>query len=114
MAGISQQIALREPKLAANEEAGAAEEQFAALVRRQSRFVFRVAYSVLRNAHDAEDAVQEMFLSFTGRGPGKRSTTKKRFSRVPPGGKRLSVCAKHQWLRKRCKRRPSRKLRSSN
>jgi RNA polymerase sigma-70 factor (ECF subfamily) len=36
--------------------------RFAALVRRQSRFVFRVAYSVLRNAQDAEDAVQETFL----------------------------------------------------
>lgn len=32
------------------------------MVRRQSRFVFRVAYAILRNAHDAEDAVQETFL----------------------------------------------------
>ena len=38
-----------------------ADEQFADLVRRQSRFVFRVAYSVSRNAQDAEDAVQETF-----------------------------------------------------
>ena len=36
--------------------------EFAALVQRQSRFVFRVAYAVLLNAHDAEDAVQETFL----------------------------------------------------
>ncbi len=36
--------------------------EFTALVRRQSRFVFRVAYAVLLNAHDAEDAVQETFL----------------------------------------------------
>jgi RNA polymerase sigma-70 factor, ECF subfamily len=36
--------------------------EFAALVERQSRFVFRVAYAVLLNAHDAEDAVQETFL----------------------------------------------------
>ncbi|HET6168877.1 MAG TPA: RNA polymerase sigma factor [Terracidiphilus sp.] len=35
---------------------------FTALVRRQSRFVFRVAYAVLLNSHDAEDAVQETFL----------------------------------------------------
>lgn len=33
------------------------------MVERHSRFVFRVAYSLLRNAHDVEDAVQEMFLN---------------------------------------------------
>ena len=38
------------------------EEAFAALVERQSRFVFRVAYALLRNASDAEDVVQEAFL----------------------------------------------------
>lgn len=36
--------------------------EFTALVERQSRFVFRVAYAVLLNPHDAEDAVQETFL----------------------------------------------------
>ncbi|WP_348264214.1 RNA polymerase sigma factor [Telmatobacter sp. DSM 110680] len=36
--------------------------KFTALVHRQSRFVFRVAYAVLLNSHDAEDAVQETFL----------------------------------------------------
>ena len=36
--------------------------EFTALVERQARFVFRVAYAVLQNAHDAEDAVQETFL----------------------------------------------------
>ena len=38
------------------------EAEFTALVQRQSRFVFRVAYAVLLNPHDAEDAVQEAFL----------------------------------------------------
>src|SRR5260370_2530475 len=38
------------------------EAEFTALVERQSRFVFRVVYSVLLNSHDAEDAVQEVFL----------------------------------------------------
>ena len=33
-----------------------------ALVRGQARFVYQVAYSVLRNHHDAEDATQETFL----------------------------------------------------
>jgi RNA polymerase sigma-70 factor (ECF subfamily) len=36
--------------------------EFTALVERQSRFVFRVAYAVLLNSYDAEDAVQETFL----------------------------------------------------
>ena len=36
--------------------------EFTALVLRQSRFVFRVAYAVLLNSYDAEDAVQETFL----------------------------------------------------
>jgi RNA polymerase sigma-70 factor (ECF subfamily) len=31
-------------------------------VERQSRFVFKVAWAVLRNAEDAEDIVQETFL----------------------------------------------------
>jgi len=57
-----QQIALGEPTLALDDATDSAQEQFAALVRRQSRFVFRVAYSVLRNAHDADDIVQETFL----------------------------------------------------
>jgi RNA polymerase sigma-70 factor (ECF subfamily) len=38
------------------------DEEFAGLVKRQSHFVFRVAYAILRNSHDAEDAVQETFL----------------------------------------------------
>jgi len=39
-----------------------ADAEFSALVQRQSRFVFRVAYAVLLNSYDAEDAVQETFL----------------------------------------------------
>ena len=35
---------------------------FALLVDRHSRLMFRVAYSLLRNAQDAEDAVQEALL----------------------------------------------------
>src|SRR6185312_10807583 len=32
------------------------------LVADHSRMVFRISYSILRNHHDAEDAVQECFL----------------------------------------------------
>jgi RNA polymerase sigma-70 factor (ECF subfamily) len=39
-----------------------AEDLLAAAVHEHSRFVFKVAYSVLRNHHDAEDATQETFL----------------------------------------------------
>jgi len=35
---------------------------FASLVHRQSRFVFRVAFAMLRNSHDAEDVAQDTFL----------------------------------------------------
>lgn len=38
------------------------DEAFAGLVARRSRLMFRVAYALLRNTHDAEDAVQEVFL----------------------------------------------------
>ena len=39
-----------------------ADAEFTALVQRQSRFVFKVAYAVLVNSFDAEDVVQETFL----------------------------------------------------
>lgn len=40
-------------------------DEFAGLeltVRQHAHFVFKVAYGVLRNSHDAEDVVQEVFL----------------------------------------------------
>lgn len=40
----------------------AEEAEFASLVERQWRFACRVAWAVLRNTHDAEDAAQEAFL----------------------------------------------------
>jgi len=56
------QIALEEPRLAEQKEVTSCDDRFAALVKRQARFVFRVAYSVVRNIADAEDVVQETFL----------------------------------------------------
>jgi RNA polymerase sigma-70 factor, ECF subfamily len=38
------------------------EAEFAGLVERQWRFAFKVAWAVLRNGADAEDAAQEAFL----------------------------------------------------
>ena len=48
--------------MADEERAAARDEEFTALVRRRSRFVFRVAYSILRNVQDSDDVVQETFL----------------------------------------------------
>src|SRR5215475_8645328 len=52
----------RKGRAALRDQEIAAEEEFAALVERNAKRMFRVAYSLLRNAHDAEDAVQEAFL----------------------------------------------------
>jgi RNA polymerase sigma-70 factor, ECF subfamily len=38
------------------------EDELERLVREQARLVYRVAFSVLRHHHDAEDAVQETFM----------------------------------------------------
>ena len=62
MQGIAQQIALQELRLAQEERTATGDDLFTALVRRQSRFVFRAAYSILRDIQDSEDVVQETFL----------------------------------------------------
>jgi RNA polymerase sigma-70 factor (ECF subfamily) len=48
--------------LSVRETVASREEEFAALVERNTRRMYRVAFSLLRNSHDAEDAVQEAFL----------------------------------------------------
>lgn len=55
-------------------ERTANDEEFSLLVYRQHRFVFRVAFALLRNAHDAEDIAQETFLKLyrNGRWRGMR------------------------------------------
>ena len=55
------------------------EAEFTALVQRQSRFVFRVAYAVLLNAHDAEDAVQETFLKLYRNGGWRHAENERAF-----------------------------------
>lgn len=50
------------PRGSAHVLANDEEAEFTALVEREARFVFRVAYAVLLNAADAEDVVQETFL----------------------------------------------------
>ena len=57
----------------------AAEDEFAALVERNARRMFRVAYSLLRNSHDAEDAVQEAFLKLHRSGGWRRMEDERAF-----------------------------------
>jgi len=47
---------------AAKAQSTAVTDDVEQLIREHARFVFRVAYSVLRNHHDAEDAAQETFV----------------------------------------------------
>ena len=42
--------------------AGTGEDELELAVREHARLVYRIAYSVLRNHHDAEDATQETFM----------------------------------------------------
>jgi RNA polymerase sigma-70 factor, ECF subfamily len=56
---VAEQAILSEGILMAD-DAGA--DLVETLVREQARFVYRVAYAVLRNHQDAEDAVQETFI----------------------------------------------------
>ena len=53
--------------------------EFSALVQRQSRFVFKVAYAVLLNSYDAEDAVQETFLKLYRNQGWKRAENERAF-----------------------------------
>src|SRR5689334_8974082 len=52
---------------------------FVLLVERQSRFVFRIAYVVLRNVEDAEDIVQETFFKLFRTGAWRRIDDEKAF-----------------------------------
>lgn len=71
-----QTIRFPEQALSASDDV---ETLFAALVRRQAGFVFRVAYAVLRNAEDAEDAVQETFLKLYRAGGWSRIENEQAF-----------------------------------
>jgi RNA polymerase sigma-70 factor (ECF subfamily) len=72
MVGISTQFALREAAVTR-------EDRFTALVRRQARFVFRVAYSILRNVQDADDIVQETFFKLYRSSAWERIADEKAF-----------------------------------
>jgi len=56
--GVLGQVSLSEPLPVTDTAAN----EFEAAIRDHSRLVYRIAYSVLRNHHDAEDATQETFI----------------------------------------------------
>lgn len=78
---IQQRVAVGELNLASKEADRTVEREarFAALVERQSRFVFRVAFAILRNAHDSEDVVQEAFLRLYKSGAWQEMKDEKAF-----------------------------------
>jgi RNA polymerase sigma-70 factor (ECF subfamily) len=55
------------------------DEAFALLVHRQSRFIFQIAYAILRNSHDAEDVVQETFMSLYRSGAWRKMKDERAF-----------------------------------
>ena len=61
------------------EEFASREVRFADLVERHSRFLFRMAYTMLRNAQDAEDVVQETFLKLYRTGAWERMREERAF-----------------------------------
>lgn len=64
---------------ARKQEAAARDLRFTELVERQSHFLFRLAYAILRNVQDAEDVVQETFLKLYRTGAWERMRDEKAF-----------------------------------
>jgi RNA polymerase sigma-70 factor (ECF subfamily) len=91
MIQAAQQIALQERALARQREAEERQERFAALVERQSRFVFRIAYAVSRNVQDSEDVVQETFLKVYRTGAWEKMTDEKAYLAGPRGAARCAA-----------------------
>jgi RNA polymerase sigma-70 factor, ECF subfamily len=80
MKQFSAQIEIQEPDLLTRQqEAAARDARFTAFVERRSRFVFRVAYALLRNSYDAEDVVQETFLKIFRAGAWEQIKDEKAF-----------------------------------
>lgn len=55
------------------------DDEFAGLMERQWRFACKVAWSVLRNAHDAEDVAQDVFLKLLRSGAWRSIRDEKAF-----------------------------------
>jgi RNA polymerase sigma-70 factor (ECF subfamily) len=76
---VSRTAATEWADLLGREAAREPETAFALLVERQSRFVFQIAYAVLRNVEDAEDVAQDTFLKLFRTGAWKQMQDERRF-----------------------------------
>lgn len=76
---VSRTAASEWPDLLGRDGVRYPEAAFVLLVERQSRFVFNVAYAVLRNAEDAEDVVQDTFLKLFRSGAWKQMRDERGF-----------------------------------
>jgi RNA polymerase sigma-70 factor (ECF subfamily) len=63
----------------ARDEKIAHDSAFSALVDRHARLMYQIAYSLLRNSQDAEDAVQEAFLKLYRSASWRRMNDEKAF-----------------------------------
>src|SRR5581483_11959155 len=78
MTCASHAVDIAEPDLPRDKD-DARQQRFADLVERQSRFVFRVSYAILRNGGDSEDVVQETFLKIYRSGAWDRMEDERAF-----------------------------------
>ncbi len=85
--------------------AAAREGRFADLVGRQSRFVFRVAYAVVRNTFDAEDVVQETFLKLYRTGAWEKIRDERGF--LASAAYRVAVTRLRKTRGLECEREPA-------
>lgn len=76
---VTQQLALPEQAFAVEDERTERDARFSALVTRQSRFVFQVAFSILRNVEDSDDVVQETFLKLYRTGTWRNVVNERAF-----------------------------------
>ena len=100
MAGIAQQSRLRSHDWQKMERTTTRDDEFAAFVSRQTRFVFRVAYSILRNVQDSDDVVQETFLKLYRSHAWERVADERRFWLGSHGGSRSTSserCPRIRW-----------------
>jgi RNA polymerase sigma-70 factor, ECF subfamily len=87
--------------LLGREEARESEAAFAVLVARQSRFVFSIAYAVLRNVEDAEDVVQETFLKLFRSRAWKQMQDERRFLAKMAWRLAVGRISTKPWVRER-------------
>jgi RNA polymerase sigma-70 factor, ECF subfamily len=80
-----------------SDEGPAWNARFAALAEEHGRLLFRIAHGLLRNAHDAEDAVQEALLRVYKSGLKEEGRAGLRDSREPEIANEKAYLARTVW-----------------